>query len=278
METTTLLISQIRTDGATQPRAELNYEVIEEYSQAMRAGIVFPSVIVFYDGSDYWLADGFHRVKAASGAELDRIPVDIRQGTREQAQWFSFGVNKEHGLRRTNADKQRSVLAAMAHPLSTGLSNREIARHVGVEETMVRARRKPAPAVKPHPTAELPHPTKSRRPRSTNEGDGAPTPVTEAGSPAITAPESTGEGDRRPQSLERTYAPIEEAPEEPKAGIPAYVSLFEMAREINRCELGHREEQLLQFDPRAIKEFENAGNKLLRYARSNMQFVNREVA
>ena len=43
-----------------------------------------------------------------------------------------------HGLRRTNDDKQRAVKAALAHPKSAGMSGRDIARHVGVDEGTVR--------------------------------------------------------------------------------------------------------------------------------------------
>ena len=49
----------------------------------MQAGVKFPPVTVFYDGSDYWLADGFHRRNAAFSAELAQMECDVRQGTRE---------------------------------------------------------------------------------------------------------------------------------------------------------------------------------------------------
>jgi hypothetical protein len=61
MSMTELAINLIRTDGGTQPRAELDYGVIQDYAQQMWEGAVFPDVIVFYDGVDYWLGDGFHR-------------------------------------------------------------------------------------------------------------------------------------------------------------------------------------------------------------------------
>ena len=72
----------------------------------MSEGATFPAVLVFYDGQDYWLADGFHRIHAAHKAELTQIAVEVRQGSRREAVLYSVGANANHGLRRTNADKQ----------------------------------------------------------------------------------------------------------------------------------------------------------------------------
>jgi hypothetical protein len=65
----------------------------------LEVGLKFPPVTVFYDGADYWLADGFHRVTAALQADLKEIAADVHQGTREDAQWYSFSANKANGLR-----------------------------------------------------------------------------------------------------------------------------------------------------------------------------------
>lgn len=134
-----LLITKIRLDGGTQPRAALDFGAIEDYSEAMGGGAKFPAVTVFYDGTDYWLADGFHRVKAAFAAGFDTIECDLRQGTLEDAQWFSLSANKSNGLRRTNEDKQRAVKAALTHPRGAGLSDNQVARHCGVTQPTVAA-------------------------------------------------------------------------------------------------------------------------------------------
>src|SRR3982750_4393302 len=62
-----LELKKIRTDGGTQLRAKLSEKVIEEYAAAMREGhrAEFPPLMVFFDGTDYWLADGHHRYHAA---------------------------------------------------------------------------------------------------------------------------------------------------------------------------------------------------------------------
>lgn len=133
-----LALTDIRLDGGTQPRAELNMSVIEDYAEAMRAGADFPPVVVFFDQNDYWLADGFHRYHGAAKAGKDEIRADIRPGSIEDARWHSYGANNTHGLRRSNEDKAQAVKAALAHPNAAKLSNVQIADHCGISEITVR--------------------------------------------------------------------------------------------------------------------------------------------
>lgn len=133
-----LTLNLIVRDPEIQPRELMDQETILLYADDMMNDRLFPPVIVLFDGDRYWLVDGFHRVQAAEVAELDDIEAEIREGTRDDAIWEAVGANKQHdtaGLRRTNADKRRSVeMALRARP---DLSGREIARHVGVGNQMV---------------------------------------------------------------------------------------------------------------------------------------------
>ena len=138
-------VALIRLDGGTQNRAQLDWVVIAEYSEEMKNGARFPAIDVTYDGDAYWLVDGFHRVNAAKDAKLETILADVKPGTREDAQWRSYGVNKSHGLRRTNEDKRRAVEAALAHPQADGKSNYQIAAHCGVSEITIRRYRETKP-------------------------------------------------------------------------------------------------------------------------------------
>lgn len=141
----TLLLSQMNKNGGTQPRASVSSSVVDAYALDMQSGAVFPPIVVFYDGTTYWLADGFHRCAAAQKVGHDEIEAEVKQGTLEDAQWFSYGVNKEHdtaALRRTNADKRAAVEAALGHQKAPKLSNVEIAAHCGVSDETVRTYRK----------------------------------------------------------------------------------------------------------------------------------------
>lgn len=132
-------IAKLRRDGGTQPRAALDQAIIAEYAEAMRSGDTFPPVVAFYDGSAYWLADGYHRVAAAEslGSLNSTIQANIYQGDRRAAVLYSTGVNAEHGLRRTNADKRRAVEVLLRDSEWSQWSDREIARQAKVSNTLV---------------------------------------------------------------------------------------------------------------------------------------------
>lgn len=130
-------ISEIRTDGGTQPRANLYEETVNEYTEALQGGEDFPPVVVFHDGSDYWLADGFHRFHAYRQAHAESIPAEVHQGTRREAILYSVGANSAHGLRRTNEDKRRAVETLLQDEEWGRWSDREIARQCGVSNRFV---------------------------------------------------------------------------------------------------------------------------------------------
>jgi hypothetical protein len=133
-----MLITDIRTDGATQSRESLDVATVAEYADAMANGAAFPAVVVFYDGQSYWLADGFHRVAAAKQSGMAEIDADVRQGSRRDAILLSVGANSSHGLRRTNADKRRAVMTLLNDEEWSRWSDREIARRCVVSHVTVK--------------------------------------------------------------------------------------------------------------------------------------------
>lgn len=134
----TLEISKLRTDGGTQPRAALSDAAVQEYADAMIAGDIFPAVDVFYDGANYWLVDGFHRIEAAKLARRKTFLTKVHQGQHRDAILFSCGANAKHGLRRTPADSRRAVERILNDAEWSGWSNRKIAEHCQVSESFVR--------------------------------------------------------------------------------------------------------------------------------------------
>lgn len=125
---TKLKIEQIRIDGGTQNRVEINQEAVKEYAETITEGAKFPPIIVFFDGINYWLADGFHRYHAHRDIKALDIDVDVKNGTKRDAVLYSVGVNATHGLKRTNSDKRKAVETLLNDPEWSKWSDREIAR------------------------------------------------------------------------------------------------------------------------------------------------------
>jgi len=132
-----LLVESIRIDGQTQSREKISEQTVIEYAEAMKAntGAPFPALIVFFDGTDYWLADGFHRLLAAQRIGRKNIAAEVKEGSRKDAAWAACAANQFHGLRRTNPDKRKCV--TMALKLRPEKSDRLLADHCGVWNTFV---------------------------------------------------------------------------------------------------------------------------------------------
>jgi hypothetical protein len=130
----------IRVDLDTQSRVEINDDVVNEYTELMSAGTIFPPVIVFDDAAteQFFLVDGFHRLAAhLKFKPNEAIAADVKHGDLADARWASIGANKTHGLRRTNEDKRNAIKQALRHPKGVNLSNIKIAEHVGVNDKTV---------------------------------------------------------------------------------------------------------------------------------------------
>jgi hypothetical protein len=97
----------------------------------------FPPVVLFFDGTTYWMADGFHRARARERAGFNDIPAEIREGGVRDALLYSAGCNTTHGLRRTKEDKLAAVKALLADPEWAKNSGTWIADACGVSHTFV---------------------------------------------------------------------------------------------------------------------------------------------
>lgn len=134
-----LNINNIIIDKGTQSRAAISEDTVSDYAEAMAAGDEFPPVIAFHDGVDYYLADGFHRLHAVKRLGKTSIQADVRTGTLRDAILYSLGANRDHGLRRSNADKRKCVMTLLEDFEWGDLSVNEMARICGVSPQLVMA-------------------------------------------------------------------------------------------------------------------------------------------
>ena len=134
---TTLKLSSIRIDGGTQARVSLNQTIVQEYAQNIADGDNFPEIVVFFDGSDYWLSDGFHRYFAYKSNKVEEVEVDLREGTKDDAILFGFQANKHRGLRMSHEDIRSIITRMIHHPFWGQWTNASIASHLGVSAMTV---------------------------------------------------------------------------------------------------------------------------------------------
>lgn len=116
-------LGRLMLDGETQPRVSIDEQTVQEYVERMSVaedatvmdteGVMFTPLVVFDDGDQRWLADGFHRVEAARRAGIARFQAELRRGSKRDAVLYSLGANARHGKRRTNADKRQAVERAL---------------------------------------------------------------------------------------------------------------------------------------------------------------------
>src|SRR5574341_2272724 len=141
---TLIRLSDIRLVDATQPRAQMSQETIDDYAAAMtqEEGAAFPPIVVFHDespgdGKLYLLADGFHRVYAALQVGLEDFLAEVREGTLRDAVLYSVSANATHGLPRNQIDKRRAIERLLRDEEWRQWSDREIARWCQVSDKTV---------------------------------------------------------------------------------------------------------------------------------------------
>lgn len=129
-------IPLLRRDGGTQIR-KYNPAVGAAYARLMVTGTIFPPVRAYFDGAQYWLADGFHRIAAALLINDVAIDADIRSGARQSAIFDACCANSGPSDWRTSADKRTAIATLLEYPQWLELSDRSIANACGVGRDMV---------------------------------------------------------------------------------------------------------------------------------------------
>jgi DNA repair photolyase/uncharacterized ParB-like nuclease family protein len=130
-------IARIRTDDENHPRDHIDKTAVEEYAAAMKAGVEFPDIEVFEDKGIYWLADGCHRLEANKLAGKTSVYAKVYEGTQRDAILHSLQANVGHGVRRSNADKRKSVMILLKDTEWRVWNDSKIARQCNVSQDLV---------------------------------------------------------------------------------------------------------------------------------------------
>ncbi|MBZ0305635.1 MAG: ParB N-terminal domain-containing protein [Anaerolineae bacterium] len=122
---------QVRVDG-------LDEDTVMNYMSTIGNGETLPAIILYHLQDDtLLLSSGFHRLEAHKRLGVLEIAAEIREGTRRDAVEFAFEDNRGHGLPLRNKDKRAFALARLDDGTWSNLSNRELARRLGVDHKTI---------------------------------------------------------------------------------------------------------------------------------------------
>lgn len=150
--TTHLHPDSIRRDGQTQLRLELDQEALKRYEQLIvNNNYKWPfndNIVVFFDGENHWLADGFQREVAWIHAfaqqeqSVPPYPVDVKTGSLRDALYYSLHHANRHGVPFTRQDRREIAMRLIQDSEWTNYSNREIAKIAQLDEKTIRTLRR----------------------------------------------------------------------------------------------------------------------------------------
>ena len=104
-------VDDIVVEDSIYPRKSPDWITSYKYSQAMRAKVNFPPIVVARIDGKFLLVDGFHRLQANKLNKIEHVSVTVLEGlTREQAFLESVRLNVAHGQPLNVADRTRVIL------------------------------------------------------------------------------------------------------------------------------------------------------------------------
>jgi len=107
-------LDKIRLDGNTQPRKEIDDQMVQHYTEVLLEGRdKFPPIDLWFDGKAYWPSDGFHRYHAHKRAGFKDIEANVKTGTKRDAFIACLPANSKHGKQRTPEEARYSVRMAL---------------------------------------------------------------------------------------------------------------------------------------------------------------------
>jgi hypothetical protein len=133
----TLSLDALNISGGTQSRLKIDESHVEDIFEKMKDDVEYSPVTAFFDGKEYWLADGFHRYHATRKIGKASIKCKVTNGLLRDAILYSKVANNLHGLPPTLQDKLNNAKELIEDFEWGEWSNREIGRICDVSHVTV---------------------------------------------------------------------------------------------------------------------------------------------
>lgn len=132
MEIREISIDDLVLEPNLNLRDRLDEFTVERYAEVWDR---MPPITVFEVEGRLLVADGFHRHAAAVHLHLNRIKVEVRVGTFEEALDYVAGANLSHGLPLTRSERRRAVEVKLR--IHYDWSDRRMSVELGVSRELV---------------------------------------------------------------------------------------------------------------------------------------------
>ncbi|GAJ08392.1 unnamed protein product, partial [marine sediment metagenome] len=140
IETKEVSIKEVKTSTDFTMRKELDKELIVQYKENLSI-IIDQNPIKIYDTpSGLILYDGFHRLSAARQLNWTKIKAIVKKGSVQDAHAAACLANLKHGKPLTKDERKKAIQEYIK--LKVKISNRLIARDIGVNEITIRRSRR----------------------------------------------------------------------------------------------------------------------------------------
>jgi ParB-like chromosome segregation protein Spo0J len=126
-------LDKLEAPGATS-RARVETALVGSFADLMTMGVKLPPLEVYFDGTTFWLADGFHRVAAARKLNRTTMPAMVMPGDKMRALLALLAANKAS---RSDDDKRHVAHLALTDPLLKTWNNQQLSEHIGVGQDLI---------------------------------------------------------------------------------------------------------------------------------------------
>jgi ParB-like chromosome segregation protein Spo0J len=106
-------VDRIKRHAFLMMRVELSQPTITTYAAALESGAEFPPIECTEVDGELLLTNGFHRLAGHQNAGRTEIQAIVTERDMDDALLAAARSDNYNGLKRTNADKRKAILALL---------------------------------------------------------------------------------------------------------------------------------------------------------------------